>query len=69
MHREKQRFKDERDELEKQLNDLLNSNNDSNNVIKELRDKNKELETQLFDNRRELQEIEREFKKLQTLEQ
>ena len=69
LHREKQRFKDERDDLEKQLNDLLNSNNDSNTVIKELREKNKELETQLFDNRRELQEIEREFKKLQTLEQ
>ena len=68
LQREKNQIKSERDDLEKQLNDLLASNSDSHSIIQELREKNKQLETQLFDNRHQLQEIEREFKKLQTLE-
>lgn len=51
LQRDKQQLKDERDDLDKQLNDLLASNGDSNKIIQELREENKKLEGQLFDNR------------------
>lgn len=54
MQKDKEEIKTERDDLEQQLNSLLSSNSDSNTLINELREKNRELETQLFENRKQL---------------